>query len=211
MKISLYNKKGKTDKNKTLPDEIFNIGINSDLIYQVVTSQQSNRRQNSAHTKDRSEKRGGGKKPWRQKGTGRARHGSRRSSIWSGGGVTFGPRNERNYKKKINKKERRKALFMTLSGKADGDFLIILDKLNIKKPKTKELSFLNNLPCKDESVLIATDKVDGDLLLAARNIPNVEIMEARNLNALDVLSYKYLLLPEKSVETIKETFYEKHN
>lgn len=206
MKISLYNKKGKTEDKINIPGKIFNLEINSDLVYQVVTCQQSNRRQNSAHSKDRSEKRGGGKKPWRQKGTGRARHGSIRSPIWRGGGVTFGPRNERNYKKKINKKERRKALFITLSGKADDDLLIVLDKIEVKKPKTKELSFLDILPCGGESVLIATDKVDENLLLAARNIPNLKIMEARNLNALDILSYKYLIVTEKSLDVIKDTF-----
>ncbi len=206
MKISVYNKKGKSDKEIELPDEIFSLPINSGLVHQVVTCQQSNRRQNSAHTKDRSEKRGGGKKPWRQKGTGRARHGSIRSPIWRGGGVTFGPRNERNYKKKINKKERRKALFMSLSGKAKNDLIIALDDLEIEKPKTKELSFLNDLPCNDGSILIAADKVDENLLLAARNIEDVEVMEARNLNSLDLLSYKYLVLPEASLKVIKDTF-----
>ncbi len=206
MKIPVYNKEGKTDEEAILPEEIFGLEINSDLIYQVVTSQQSNRRQNSAHTKDRSEKRGGGKKPWRQKGTGRARHGSIRSPIWRGGGVTFGPRNERNYKKKINKKEKRKALFMGLSGKVDNDLVIVLDELSVEKPKTKELSFLDELPCKDGSILLATAETDENLLLAARNIPDLRVMEARNLNALDLLSYKYIVLPEKAVEVIKDTF-----
>ena len=206
MKIPVYNKKGKTENKVDLPDEIFGLNINSDLIYQVVTSQQSNRRQNSAHTKDRSEKRGGGKKPWRQKGTGRARHGSIRSPIWRGGGVTFGPRNERNYKKKINKKERRKALFMGLSGKASSDLVIVLEDLSVDKPKTKELSFLSDLPCDDGSILIAADKADENLLLAARNLPDVSVMEARNLNALDLLSFKYLVLPEESLKVIKDTF-----
>ena len=205
MKIPVYNKEGKTDEEAILPEEIFGLEINSDLIYQVVTSQQSNRRQNSAHTKDRSEKRGGGRKPWRQKGTGRARHGSIRSPIWRGGGVTFGPRNERNYKKKINKKEKRKALFMGLSGKVDNDLMIVLDELGVEKPKTKELSFLDEF-CKDGSILLATAETDENLLLAARNIPDLRVMEARNLNALDLLSYKYIVLPEKAVKVIKDTF-----
>src|SRR6056297_1740846 len=165
MKSTIYTREGAEKGEVTLPESVFGAAWNADLVHEVVVGMQANARETTAHTKDRSEKRGGGKKPWRQKGTGRARHGSRRSPIWSGGGVTFGPRNERNYKKKINKKERRKALFMTLSAKASGDFLIVLDKLEVKKPKTKELSFLNNLPCKEESVLIAMDKVDGDLLL----------------------------------------------
>ena len=206
MKIPVYNKKGKTENKVDLPDEIFGLNINSDLVYQVVTSQQSNRRQNSAHSKDRSEKRGGGKKPWRQKGTGRARHGSIRSPIWRGGGVTFGPRNERNYKKKINKKERRKALFMGLSGKVDNDLVVVLEDLNIEEPKTRELSFLKDLPCNDGSVLIAAEKVDENLLLASRNLPDVRVMEARNLNSLDLLSFKYLVLPEDSLKVIKDTF-----
>ncbi len=206
MKISVYNKEG--DQKKEIPFDFLPSDINPELVYQVVTCQESNRRQNSAHSKDRSEKRGGGRKPWRQKGTGRARHGSRRSPIWRGGGVTFGPRNERNYKKKINKKEKRKALSMTLFGKAKEDLITVIDKLELKNPKTKELSFLKDLPCGDGSVLIATSEVDQKLLLAARNIPEVAVMEARNLTALDLLSYKYLLIPEDAVKVIKETFYE---
>jgi len=206
MKIPVYNKKGEEEGKSNISEEIFDLEINSDLIYQVVTCQQSNRRQNSAHSKDRSEKRGGGRKPWRQKGTGRARHGSIRSPIWKGGGVTFGPRNERNYKKKINKKERKKALFMALSGKMENDLLIALDEMSVEKPKTKELDFIKNLPCKEGSVLIAVSGVSEDLLLAAGNIPDVSVMEARNLNALDVLSYKYLLTDKKAIKEIKNTF-----
>lgn len=206
MKIPVYNNKGETDKKTDLPEDIFDLSVNTDLVYQVVTCQQSNRRQNSAHSKDRSEKRGGGRKPWRQKGTGRARHGSIRSPIWRGGGVTFGPRNERNYKKKINKKEKRKALFMSLSGKVRNDLLVVIDDLEVEEPKTKELSFLKELPCQEGSVLIAMDKVDNNLLLASRNLPDVDVMEARNLNALDVLSYKYIVLPESSIKVIKDTF-----
>ncbi len=206
MKIPVYNKEGKSEKKANLPKEIFETDINSDLIYQVVTCQQAARRQNSAHTKDRSEKRGGGRKPWRQKGTGRARHGSIRSPIWRGGGVTFGPRNERNYKKKVNKKEKRKALFMSLAGKLENELLILVDDLNIDGPKTKNLSFLKNLPCNDGSTLIAAEKADENLVLAAGNIPDLHVMEARNLNALDVLTYEYLVLPENSLKVLKETF-----
>ncbi len=206
MKVALYNKKGKSEKEKSLPKDIFDVAVNSDLLYQVVVSQQSNRRQNTAHSKDRSEKRGGGKKPWRQKGTGRARHGSIRSPLWVGGGVTFGPRNERNYKKKINKKEKRKALFMALSGKRESDLLLLVEDLKLKEPKTKELSFLTDLPCGGESTLILAPEADKNLILAARNIPEVDVMEARNITALDLLSYKYLVIPESSLSVIKDTF-----
>lgn len=205
MKISVYNKKGESTKEIELPKEIFDVDINSNLLYSVVTSQMSNRRQNSAHTKNRAEKRGGGRKPWRQKGTGRARHGSIRSPLWKGGGVTFGPRNERNYKKKINKKEKKKALFMTLTGKKEAETLIVMEDFQINKPKTKELAFLEKLPCNGETVLVAAPKVDQNLLYAARNISNVEVIEARNLTALDILSFKYLLILENSLKVIKES------
>ena len=126
MKINLYNQKGEKVGKTDLPDEIFNVEINSDLLHQVIVSQMANKRQSSAHTKDRGDVSGGGKKPWRQKGTGRARHGSRRSPIWVGGGVTFGPKSEKNYKKTIPQKMKRKALFMALSSKVNDDELILL-------------------------------------------------------------------------------------
>ena len=129
MKVSVYNQEGKEVGKVLLPKEIFEVKVNPDLVHQVVVCQMANRRQPIAHTKDRGEVRGGGRKPWSQKGTGRARHGSIRSPLWIGGGVTFGPRKEKIFKKKIPKKMRRKALFMVLSGKAKENLLLVLDKL----------------------------------------------------------------------------------
>ncbi len=205
MKVDLYNMKGKKDGELTLPEEIFGVSVKPDLIYQVMRMQTLLRRQNSAHTKDRSEVRGGGRKPWRQKGTGRARHGSRRSPIWKGGGVTFGPRNERNYKKKINKKVKRAAVCMVLSAKKEKDFIYFVSKLDVKEPKTKEIrEFLKNTFC-DKSTLVVLPEMNKNLILATRNIENVDTIQAKDLNALDLLTYKYLVIPEKSVEVIKET------
>ena len=131
MKYEVLDQKGNKVGEESLPKEIFEVEIKNDLIYQVITSQMANKRRVIAHTKDRGEVRGGGRKPWRQKGLGKARHGSIRSPIWIGGGVTFGPRKERIFKKKIPKKMRRLALFMVLSDKAKRKFLILVDDLKI--------------------------------------------------------------------------------
>lgn len=136
MKLPLYNIEGKELKKIDLSDKIFNLPWNGDLVHQVVTSILSNARNNVAHTKDRSDVSGGGKKPWRQKGTGRARHGSNRSPIWRGGGITFGPINEKNFVKKINKKMRTKALAVTLSQKIRDNELILLEPIKISEAKT---------------------------------------------------------------------------
>lgn len=212
MKCSVYNQEGKKVGDTLLPKEIFWIEINPDLIYQVTQSQMANRRRVIAHTKGRGEVRGGGKKPWRQKGTGRARHGSIRSPIWRGGGITFGPTKERVFKKKINKKMGKKALFMTLTAKREKNLLFILDTLQIPTPKTKEMvQIIENLKSKIEdfkrgSILIALPKINKNIILAARNIPGVETMEARNLNALDLLSFKYLIMPKETIGIIETTF-----
>jgi len=214
MKYSVYNQKGEKVEETLLPKEVFDISVNPDLIYQVVVSQQANRRQATAHAKSRAEVSGGGRKPWRQKGTGRARHGSIRSPIWRGGGVAFGPTKERTFKKKIPQKMKRKALFMVFSVKAKKSLLLILDKLEIEKPKTKEMvKMIDNLKSqikdlKKKSLLIALPKINKNIILAARNLPRVEIMEARNLNALDLLSFQYLMMPKESIGVIKETFLE---
>ena len=209
MKYPIYNQEGKEEGNIILPKEIFEVALNSDLVHQVAVSQMSNKRQVSAHTKNRSEVRGSGKKPWRQKGTGRARHGSIRSPLWRGGGITFGPRTEKVFEKDIPKKMRRKALFMTLSEKAKNNQLVVLDEIKSfdKKPKTKEMAkILNKLPSKGGTLLISLPKYDKNIFLAARNIKKTAVAEARNLNALELLNHKYLLITKDSIKTIKETF-----
>jgi len=182
------------------------VKVNPDLVHQVVVSQMANRRRVIAHTKSRAEVRGGGRKPWRQKGTGRARAGSIRSPIWRGGGVTFGPTKKRVFKKKINKKMKRKALLMVLSGKVKNNLLILLDKIKIDEPKTKLMAKILEKLQVQGSCLIALPRMDKNLILAARNFPELETIQAKDLNALDVLNFKYLLLPKDSVKTIEETF-----
>ncbi len=207
MLVNTYNQKGENVGQTRLPSEVFGVKMNKDLVYQVAIAQGSNRRQGTAHAKDRGDVRGGGKKPWRQKGTGRARHGSRRSPIWVGGGVTFGPTKERNYKKKINKKARRLALLMVLSEKAKNDQLVVLDDLKMEKPKTKLfVDILKKLPSADKKSLVAFAGPEKNLVLAARNIKDTETISAKDLNCLDLLSVKYLILPKESINVIKETF-----
>jgi len=215
MRVPIYDQQGKEIGQTLLPKEIFDLKINPDLVHQVVVCQMANRRRVIAHTKTRAEVRGGGRKPWRQKGTGRARVGSIRSPLWRGGGVTFGPTKERVFKKIIPKKMRRKALFMVLSGKVKNNLLILLDKLKIDKPNTKEIQkIIENYKLKIEnfkegSILIALPEMDENLILAARNIPNIETIQAKDLNCLDLLSFKYLIMLKESIKVIKETFFKK--
>ena len=210
MKIDTYNQEGKKIGQSDLPKEVFEKEFNSDLVHQVIVGMQSSRRQVIAHTKDRGEVRGGGKKPWRQKGTGRARHGSIRSPIWIGGGVTFGPTKERNFKKKVPLKMKRNALKCVLSQKLRDKEIFIIEELKIEEPKTKTIyNILKNLfeKIKKEEIknlLIVSDKKDAQLVRAIKNIPNIDVIEARNLNALDIVSYKDLLITKKSIKTIKD-------
>jgi len=191
-----------------LPENIFSLEINNDLIYQAVTIQVANNRVKSAHAKDRSEVRGGGRKPWRQKGTGRARHGSNRSPIWAGGGVTFGPVKERNFNKKINKKAKIKALFMVLSSKVKDKEIRILEKLEIKEAKTRIIAeFLKKLFKKEKpSVLIVTSKNDKKIIMANKNLSYIKTISANSLNVVDILSFKYLLLDREAIKIIEKTY-----
>jgi len=207
MKTSVSDKKEKKSKESLLPKEIFQVEFNSDLVHQVVVSQMANKRKSIAHTKDRSEVRGGGRKPWRQKGLGKARHGSIRSPIWIGGGITFGPRKDTIFKKRIPRKMKRLALFMVLSQKERDKLLIVSDNLKIESPKTKlMLEFINNLNLKKRSALIALPELDKNVILAARNIPGIKVIQAKDLNCLDLVSSKYLIIPNQSIKVIKETF-----
>lgn len=207
MKIAVYNQEGKEIDQALLPKEIFDVKMNSDLVHQVVVSQMANRRQVSAHAKDRSQVRGGGKKPWRQKGTGRARHGSIRSPLWIGGGVTFGPTKERVFKKTIPQKMKRKALLMVLSAKANNNSITLLDKIEIEKPKTKFITeILKKLPNGEKNSLFVLPSMDKNIILAARNISQIHTIQAKDLNCLDLLSFPGLILLQESIKTIKETF-----
>ncbi len=210
MKIDIYNQEGKVTGQADLPEEIFNVKLSKDLLHQVVVSQMANRRQATAHSKDRGDVSGGGKKPWRQKGTGRARHGSTRSPLWKGGGVTFGPLNEKVYKKIIPKKIKRAALFMVLSQKVKSNSLILIDSLKIKETKTKmAFDILKSLPSIKKSTLVALPNMDNNFIMAARNIDKVEIMQVKDLNALDVLNNKYLIMPKESVKVMEDLFIKK--
>lgn len=213
MKFDVYNQTGEVDGSINLPKEIFEVGLNSDLVHQVAVSLMANKRQISAHAKIRSEVRGGGKKPWRQKGTGRARHGSTRSPIWKGGGVAHGPRNDKIFAVEIPKKMRRKALLMVLSEKARNKNLIVLNKIELKSnekkgyAKTKEMAgTLSKLPCKGASLLIALPEYDKKIFLASRNIKKTLVEEARNLNVLNLLNTKFLIVTKDSIKTIEKTF-----
>lgn len=207
MIVKVLNQKGKEVGEARLPKEIFEVKMNPDLVHQVVLVQMANRRQISAKVKTRAEVRGGGRKPWRQKGTGRARVGSIRSPIWRGGGVTFGPTTEKVFKKKIPKKMRRKALFMVLSAKAKENLLLVLDKLEIEKAKTKAMAeILNKLFLKKGSGLVVLLQKDENIIKATRNIPKTATMQAKDLNVLDLLSYKYLVIPREAIKIIKDTF-----
>jgi len=215
MIAKIYNTEGKIVGETELPSEIFDVEFNPDLVHQVVVSQMANKRKPIAHTKNRAEVSGSGRKIWPQKHLGRARHGDIRAPIFRHGGVAHGPRKEKIYKVKIPKKMRKKALFMVLSQKARDNELILLDDLKVDQPKTKVMAkIIQNLREKIEnfkkgSVLIALPKKDEKLILAARNIPKVGVLEARNLNCLDLLNYKFLLMPKESIEKIKETFLKK--
>ncbi|MER3581434.1 MAG: 50S ribosomal protein L4 [Patescibacteria group bacterium] len=213
MKTALYNLKGEKIGEIDLPDEYFNLEFNPDLAHQAMRWQLANSYFPYAHTKTRSEVRGSNKKPWSQKGTGRARHGSRRSPIWVGGGVTFGPRKEKNRELKINKKMKRKAILMILSEKLRGNFLKVIDNFDFEKPKTKEIEkFLSNFlqerktKKKKETALIALEDNKKELIKAIRNLPYANTLEARNLNVLALLNHKYIFLTPKTIEVIKKTF-----
>lgn len=230
MKTTVYNQAGEKIKELELNPAIFGVKPKPELIQQAVVAQQANRRQVLAHTKNKGEVRGGGRKPWRQKGTGRARHGSIRSPLWRGGGITFGPTNQRNFSLKINKKAKRKALLMCLSDKAANERIILVDKLELAEAKTKKFfQILLNLKLREKknklakktegagvkkakvskklkSVLLVLPKKEEKLYRAGRNLESLGIIQADSLNVLAVLKYKYLLMPVDSLAKIEKTF-----
>ncbi len=217
MNAKVYSREGKETGSVTLPEAVFGVTWNPDLVHEVVVGMQANARTSTAHTKDRSEVRGGGKKPWRQKGTGRARHGSRRSPIWTGGGVTFGPRSEKDYSVKINKKARAKALASVLSKKLADQEVFFVDSLTMEEPKTKEAKAIVAAIAKgigQES--LATKRKNAAVVVLAernlateksfRNFGNIEVVQAKDVNPVDLLTYKYVVVADAagSVEVLEK-------
>lgn len=211
MKIEIKNKEGNKVKEIEVPD-ILNLKFNSDLVYQVIYVLSQNKRLPYAHTKDRSEVSGGGKKPWAQKGTGRARHGSIRSPLWKGGGITFGPRKEKKFQRKLSKKMKRKALLMVLGEKIKKNLLLAVDNLNVNKAK-EALTLLKNLKIKTdkegkikESVLVLLGKENLEKAKFFRNLDKIEVLPVNKINALYLLNSKYILVDENSLNFIFKNF-----
>lgn len=198
--VTLYSADGSKKGDLSLDDKLFAVSVNAALVHEAVVAQSANSRTAVAHTKTRGEVAGTGKKPWKQKGTGRARHGSRRSPIWSGGGITFGPRQNRNFGVKMNKQARRKALAMVLSDKVASERFVAVDQLVSEEGKTKALlSVLNNLPSAGKKTLIVTTPDNKMISRAAQNLPNIATLPANALNVVDLLSYEFVVMSEPAV------------
>ena len=207
VQVKLYDWQGKELGTESLEPTIFGVAPKPELIQSAVVAQQKNARRPIAHTKGRGEVRGGGKKPWKQKGTGRARHGSIRSPLWAGGGITFGPTSDRNFSVKINKKVRRQATLMSLSDRAVQGRLVLIDHYDLTEPKTKLLQqALDRWPSRGQSTLIVTKKEDVNIIKAAHNLPKVSTIYYGSLNLLDVLAYQYLILDQSLLPKIKEQY-----
>lgn len=202
-KVALYNQQGERIGEIELSDAVFGIEPNEHVLYQAVIAQRANMRQGTHKTKTRGEVRGGGRKPWRQKGTGRARQGSIRAPQWVGGGVVFGPQ-PRSYRIKLNKKVRRLALRSALSLKVLENKLIVLDQLTFEQPKTKAMvEVLKNLKT-DKKSLIVLGEPNDNVMLSARNIPGVHTLTAGSINVLDLLHHDTIVLTQDAVQKIEE-------
>jgi large subunit ribosomal protein L4 len=254
IKIKVYNQKCEPVSEMKLSDQVFGVKASEALVHQAVVTQMANERQVLAHTKERNEVRGGGKKPWRQKGTGRARAGSIRSPIWKGGGVTFGPRKDRNFKKKINKKMKQKAMMMVLSDRLSSGNLAVLDKLEMNKFKTKVFNEMlgglekkvlkvekqenkkarkqeskdtkeqknkkarkqENKEVKEQegkndkkikrSILLVNDKTNEKVKYSGRNLAGVKIINLDNINILDLLQYRDLVVTMEAAKKLEEKY-----
>jgi large subunit ribosomal protein L4 len=218
MKVTTYTSAGKQEKTKTeVSDSVFAAAWNGDLVHQVVVAYAANKRTALAHTKDRGEVSGGGKKPWRQKGTGRARHGSSRSPIWKGGGVAFGPRNTKDYSQKINKKVRLIALANLLSAKVRDEQILFVKDLDTKTMKTKvaqaTLSALEkvsgfetiNTLSNPNNILLLVPEITEEITRSFRNFPHISVKATTRVNAYDLAQARYVIMVDpKLASTILE-------
>lgn len=201
--LTLYNQSGSEVGDIEMADHVFGIEPHEHVMHEAVVMEQASKRQGTHATKNRSAVSGGGKKPWRQKGTGRARHGSTRSPIWVGGGTTFGPA-PRSYSYKLPKKVRKLAMKSAVSSKVKDDEVVVLDQLDLEVPKTKEfVNILENLSI-DHKALVVTDSYDEAVFLSARNIPGVSVVTSARLNVLDVLYHDKVVFTKAAAENVEE-------
>jgi len=206
-KVKIYNSDGKVVGDKKLRDDVFGVSIKPELVHEVVIGIMASARKPLAHTKTRGEVSGGGKKPWKQKGTGRARHGSSRSPIWVGGGITFGPRNIRDYSKKINRKVRQQAMAMTLSDKVTDERLVLVESYGIAEGKTREfVGLMSKLPVDGKKVTVVSRETDGMLRRSIGNIPGITLRNAGDLGLMDVINAEYVVMTPDAAERIEERF-----
>jgi large subunit ribosomal protein L4 len=204
-KVAVYNISGAQVGEVELSESVFGIEPNTHVLHEAVVMQQASLRQGTHKVKTRAEVRGGGRKPWKQKGTGRARQGSIRSPQWKGGGIVFGP-TPRSYGYKLPKKVRRLAIKSALSSKVLDNDIIVLDQLSLAQPKTKEFAaILKNLNV-DRKALVVTTAFDENVALSTRNIPGVKFLSAEGLNVLDVLVYDKLIITKEAVSKVEEVF-----
>lgn len=216
VKLNVYNQAAEKSGTIELSENIFGLKVNESLVHQAMVTQMSNERQVLAHTKDRSEVRGGGRKPWRQKGTGRARVGSSRSPIWIGGGVTFGPTKDRNFKKKINRKMKQQALCMVLSDRIKSESIIILNKFDIAEYKTKVVNeIFKNIEAKitkkedkkgKRSFLVINNDKGEKFKFSVRNLVGIKQINLENINIIDLLNFKNLIITEDAAKKLEELY-----
>lgn len=203
-KVSVYNMEGKEVGNMDLNDAVFGVEINEHLVHMAVVQQLANNRQGTQKAKTRSEVSGGGRKPWRQKGTGHARQGSTRSPQWTGGGVVFAPK-PRDYSFKMNKKEKRIALLSALSSKVADNKIVVLDSFNLDEVKTKKFAeVMSNL--KVDKALVVIEGENKNVVLSGRNIPTVKVSATNEINTYDVLKYETLVVTKAAVEKLEEVY-----
>lgn len=202
-KNSVLNIKGEKVKDITLKENVWGITPNDAVLYDAITLARNAMRQGTHSTKTRSEVRGGGRKPWRQKGTGHARQGSTRAPQWPGGGIVFGPK-PRTYNKKMNKKERVLALKSALSYKYQDKEIIVLDNLNIETNKTKDMLTILETIKASKNILIVVKELTDNVILSTRNIPNVVLLQADEINTLDIIAADCLVITEDAVKVIEE-------
>lgn len=204
VKIDVYNLQGEKVGSQELNPAVFEVKVKEPVVHQVYVAQQANSRQVVAHTKTRGDVRGGGRKPWRQKGTGRARHGSIRSPIWRGGGISFGPRKDRNYSQRVNQTMKRQAVRMVLSDKVSGQKIFSVDSFSAIEGKTKPLATaLRKLPVGTATCIIVLAKSQPKVVRAGRNIPKIMFVSADSLNVSDLLHNEYVIIEQAGFDQIK--------